>query len=336
MSGYASVEPKPIKLTAEQVTELAAQIGTGTVGPPGPKGDKGDLGVGTQGLAGADGHTPVKGVDYFDGLNGYTPIKNVDYFDGAPSTVPGTPGYTPIKGVDYFDGLNSTVPGPPGSDATVTKPAVESVLTGPITTHTHAYEPVNSNIQVHVMATHAPSNAQKNSDITKAEIEAKLTGELSSHTHPVSGGSDPWTRIKLATDFITSLATNANVTGLAFTPAINKTYLIFGYFLLRTATATVGARPGVSWPNNLTDSIMRMEASTALTTSVIRTWGLRNTQNATSTGLATTADSHWGSLDGMIITSGTTSGEFQITLASETAGTNVTIKAGSVLMYREL
>jgi hypothetical protein len=37
-----------------------------------------------------------------------------------------------------------------------------------------------------------------------------------------------------------------------------------------------------------------------------------------------------------MITSGTTSGTFQITLASETAGTNVTMKAGSVLMYREL
>lgn len=84
-------------------------------------GDKGD--------DGAPGHTPVKGVDYFDGAKGdkgdpgYTPVKGVDYFDGAD-------GYTPVKGVDYFDGIN-------GSDATVTKTAVESVLTGEITTHTH-------------------------------------------------------------------------------------------------------------------------------------------------------------------------------------------------------
>lgn len=41
-----------------------------------------------------DGHTPVKGVDYFDGVDGITPVKGVDYFDG----------YTPVKGVDYFDG----------------------------------------------------------------------------------------------------------------------------------------------------------------------------------------------------------------------------------------
>ena len=53
------------------------------------------------------------------------------------------------------------------------------------TTHNHdaAYEPINSNIQTHVTAAHAPSGAQVNADITKAEIEAKLTGALSSHTH---------------------------------------------------------------------------------------------------------------------------------------------------------
>lgn len=149
-------------------------------------------------------------------------------------------------------------------------------------------------------------------------------------------GADPWTVIKLAQDFVSSSSSNVNVTNFYFTPAINKTYLIFGYFLLRTATATVGARPGVAWPANLTDATIRMEASTSLTASVIRTWGARTTQNAKSTGLATTTDSHWGSLDGIMITSGTTSGNFQITIASETAGTNVTMKAGSILMYREL
>lgn len=34
--------------------------------------------------------------------------------------------------------------------------------------------------------------------------------------------------------------------------------------------------------------------------------------------------------------SGTTSGNFQITLASETAGTNVTLRAGSFFMYGEI
>lgn len=172
--------------------------------------------------------------------------------------------------------------------------------------------------------------------VTKTAVEAVLTGEITSHTHPTSGGADPWVIVKLAQDFTTSLATNTNVTNFLFTPAPNKTYLIFGYFLLRTATATVGARTGVAWPSNLTDAVMRMEASNSLTAAGIRFWGARTTQNTGCTGLATTADSHWGSLDGIMITASNVSGNFQITLASETAGTNVTIKAGSILMYREL
>lgn len=73
---------------------------------------------GDPGQPGKDGHTPVKGVDYFDGkdgspgLPGYTPVKGVDYFDGKDG-LPGKDGYTPVKGVDYFDGKNGS-PGEKG------------------------------------------------------------------------------------------------------------------------------------------------------------------------------------------------------------------------------
>lgn len=69
------------------------------------------------------------------------------------------------------------------------------------TVHTHAEsdvsglvtdlagkEPANANIQAHVTAQHAPSNAQKNSDILQSEIEAKLTGVISTHSHAGGGG----------------------------------------------------------------------------------------------------------------------------------------------------
>jgi hypothetical protein len=151
-----------------------------------------------------------------------------------------------------------------------------------------------------------------------------------------SSGTDPWTIVKLGADFGTTGTSNIAVTGLKFTPAINKTYYVLGTLLLRTATATVGARPGIAWPSNLTDGTARVEASNALTTSALRSWGAKTTQNAASTGLATTADSHYGGIEALIITSGTTSGDFQITLASETAGTNVQMKSGSFIMYREL
>lgn len=94
------------------------------------------------GVDGKDGYTPVKGVDYFDGKDGlpgkdgkdgYTPIKGIDYRDGFDGT-PGRDGYTPIKGVDYFDGKNGRdgkdgytpikgidyFDGAPGKDGTMT------------------------------------------------------------------------------------------------------------------------------------------------------------------------------------------------------------------------
>ncbi|AUG88481.1 virion structural protein [Vibrio phage Vp_R1] len=49
---------------------------------------------------GADGYTPVKGVDYFDGQDGAKGDKGDD-------------GYTPVKGVDYFDGETGPI-GPEG------------------------------------------------------------------------------------------------------------------------------------------------------------------------------------------------------------------------------
>jgi len=76
--------------------------------------------------------------------------------------------------------------------------------------HTGIYEAANANIQAHVVAAHAPSNAQKNSDITKAEIEAKLTGELSSHTH-AAGAGQPIGFAVLGNDTLPqALATNIN------------------------------------------------------------------------------------------------------------------------------
>lgn len=68
-----------------------------------------------------------------DGQDGQTPVKGVDYFDGVQGTK-GDKGDTGERGLQGEQGL----PGVNGSDATVTKSAVESVLTGEITSHSHA------------------------------------------------------------------------------------------------------------------------------------------------------------------------------------------------------
>ena len=131
---------------------------------------------------------------------------------GAPG-LPGDDGYTPIKGIDYFDGA-------PGSDADVTEhegtfnhSLLHSNALDHLEAHTHTgvYEAANANSQAHVVAAHAPSNAQANADITKAEIEAKLTGEIVSHSH-AGGGGQPVGLTVLANDTTAvALATYFNV-----------------------------------------------------------------------------------------------------------------------------
>ena len=70
-------------------------------------------------------------------------------------------------------------------------PIAQADVTG-LVTDLSGKETANANIQAHVTASHAPSNAQKNSDILKSEVEAVLTGQLSSHSH--AGGSGDMTK----------------------------------------------------------------------------------------------------------------------------------------------
>lgn len=150
------------------------------------------------------------------------------------------------------------------------------------------------------------------------------------------GGSDPWTYVKLGSDFVTGNTTNDNVTGFNFTPAANKTYVIEGQFFLRTATATVGARPGVSFPTGLTDSVCYVMAPNSATSFAHQNFANTTTANAASTGLTNTTNSQQGQILATLIVGASPSGNFQITLASETAATNVTMKAGSWFRYREI
>jgi hypothetical protein len=153
---------------------------------------------------------------------------------------------------------------------------------------------------------------------------------------PTGGGSDPWANVILGSDFTISTTANNNVTGLAFTPAASKRYLVEGVLLMRTATATTGPRPGIAWPTGIDDGASYIFAPSSNTASVQRWQGAKTTQNAASTGLPTTVDSYLGEIRAYFITGASPSGNFQITLASETAAVNVTIRAGSFIRYREV
>jgi hypothetical protein len=149
------------------------------------------------------------------------------------------------------------------------------------------------------------------------------------------GGSDPWTVIKLGSDFTATDATPANVTGLGFTPSANKTYMIRGYFLLRSTATAAGVRPGVTWPTGITDGAAKISSPNALTTEVIANVDGGTSGFAASAATPNTTGSWLGGVEAMLVTGGSPSGDFQITLQSENTS-DVVMRAGSYIMYREI
>jgi hypothetical protein len=149
-----------------------------------------------------------------------------------------------------------------------------------------------------------------------------------------SGGSDPWTYVTLGSDFVTSSATAVSVTGLAFTPVANTNYQFEGIFMLRTATATTGPRPGLAWPTGMTDGVARFFTPSSATANLQTNGNVNATILVAVGGLPNNTQSYMGTLDGIAQAGATPSGNIQVNLASETGGTNVTMKAGSFIRYR--
>lgn len=145
---------------------------------------------------------------------------------------------------------------------------------------------------------------------------------------------DPWTYIKLTSDFTTSSATAVNITGLAFTPAANTGYEFEACLYCRTATATVGPRPGVAWPTGMTDGVVEVRIPSAAGTEVMQFGNTSGAVLAPVGGLPNTTNSWPGRVVGDVIAGASPSGTVKMQIASETAGTVVTVKAGSWLKYR--
>lgn len=175
--------------------------------------------------------------------------------------------------------------------------------------------------------------------------------EVASNPHPVyltqaeadalyqaaggGGGADPWTYAKLANDFTTSSATAVDA-GLAFTPAANKQYEFEALLLLRTATATVGPRPGLAWPTGGTDGAADVYTPSSATAQTMVFGNIAGAMLAAVGGLPNTTQSYPARIAGTFRAGASPSGTIRVQLASETAGTVVTLKAGSFLKYREI
>lgn len=199
----------------------------------------------------------------------------------------------------------------------------------------------------------ASSHTHPQSEITG--LDAALTAKAdASHLHdarylrtvnsvgPDGSGNvvvtapDPWTTVRLTSDFTTSSATAVDATGLAFAPTANKRYEFYGLLLCRTATATVGPRPGLAWPTGLSDGAASIRTPSSATAELLLNGNPNAAMLAAVGGLPNNTQSYLASLEGLIVAGASPAGNMRIQLASETAGTVVTIKAGSFLRYREI
>lgn len=151
-----------------------------------------------------------------------------------------------------------------------------------------------------------------------------------------SSGSDPWTYVKLASDFTTTSGTVVAVTGLEFTPDANTSYEFECLLLCRTATTTVGPRPGLAWPTGGTDGVADIYMPTSATSQVLAFGNINTPLLAAVGGLPNTTQSYPARIGGIFIAGASPSGTVKVLLASETAGATVTAKAGSFLKYRAI
>lgn len=147
------------------------------------------------------------------------------------------------------------------------------------------------------------------------------------------GGSDPWTYLRLANDFSTSSATAVDA-GLAFTPAANGRYEFVARLFTRTALATVGPRPGIAWPTGMADGVAFIQQTSSATANVFANGNISAAVLAPVGGVPTTTGSWPALIEGWATAGASPAGTIRVQLASETAGTAVTIKAGSFLKYR--
>ena len=137
------------------------------------------------------------------------------------------------------------------------------------------------------------------------------------------------TTARLAADVTNNTTTLANVTGLAIALAANSTYTIDAKVMFQTAATATGIRLTQTAPAGAT-VVAQWNTPTSLTARTLAN------QRAADTGAATTgvdmANANTLASGSLLVMTGATAGNLQIRFASEVAGSNAVVKAGSHLV----
>lgn len=196
------------------------------------------------------------------------------------------------------------------------------------------YLPANTMVLLEGEGGEGGPHGHSQSDITG------LTGTLANksdigHTH--QAGSDPWTYTKLAADFLTSSATAVTVEGLSFSPAAGNEYEFVAQLMLRTNAAATNPRVGLSWSIGLSDGVAVIQQSQAATGAPLFASGNTNAALLIAVGGLPNANQSWPCrIDGFVRAGASPQRHINVQLASETAGTTVSIKAGSYIGFRTI
>lgn len=150
------------------------------------------------------------------------------------------------------------------------------------------------------------------------------------------GAEAKWTRVVLGSDFTTPNAAATAITGLAFAPAASTIYEVEAQLLLRESSIGVAVRPGIAWPTGLDDGVASFEyPEITNVTAVMGNIAADVAPSPTATG-DDIAESWPCTVRATIVAGGTPAGNFQLTVKSETGGTNVSVKKGSWIRYRAI
>ena len=137
------------------------------------------------------------------------------------------------------------------------------------------------------------------------------------------------TTARLAADVTNNTTTLTNVTGLAIALAANSTYTIDAKVMFQTAATATGIRLTQTAPAGAT-VVAQWNTPTSLTARTLAN------QRAADTGAATTgvdvANANTLACGSLLVMTGATAGNLQIRFASEVAGSNAVVKAGSNLV----
>lgn len=161
--------------------------------------------------------------------------------------------------------------------------------------------------------------------------------KTSASNYAVEWAPDPWTYIKLGSDFSTAATASSDVNGLSFALAANKTYIVEGVLMVRTSNTAAGVYLGAAGPTNITDQVIHLRVGREYESEEIAySTGIGPVVSSPLSHFNTTGSYH-SKVSALIVTGASApNANFRITLASETAARTVTIKAGSYIRWREI